>query len=165
MISKYVDKQLQAAKIGIRELQGELIETMGSTTSVSSYSYYRNKRGAGLIAFGALTALSAGAGIAYTLGSIFGSCGGSSHSQEDIDYALQELEDNKYRWTKVNSKLNEKFFIIASQMKDIQKTQLLLTETQKNHSIILNTAIKLLNENTRRLMACNQYFYPRSQLT
>ena len=80
LISKYVDKQLQAAKIDIRELQGELVEIMGSTTSVSSYSYYRNKRGTGLIAFGALTALSAGAGIAYTLGSIFGSCGGSSHS-------------------------------------------------------------------------------------
>ena len=49
-------------------------------------------------------------------------------------------------------------------MKDIQKTQSLLTETQKNHSIILNNAIKLLNENTRRLMARNQYFYARDEL-
>ena len=49
-------------------------------------------------------------------------------------------------------------------MKDIQKTQSLLTATQKNHSIILNNAIKLLNENTRRLMACNQNFYARDEL-
>ena len=49
-------------------------------------------------------------------------------------------------------------------MKDIQKTQSLLTETPKNHSIILKNAIKLLNENTRRLMACNQYFYARDKL-
>ena len=77
---------------------------MGSTTSVSNYSSYRSKRGAGLIAFGALTALAAGAGIACTLWSMFGSCGGSSHSQEGIGYALQELEENKYGWTEVNSK-------------------------------------------------------------
>ena len=164
LISKHVEKQLQAAKIDIRELQEELIETMGSTTSLSNYSSYRSKRGAGLIAFRALTALSAGAGIACSLGSIFGSCGESSHSQEDIDYALQELEENKYRWTEVKSKFNKKFFIIASQMKDIQKTQSLLTATQNNHSIILNNAIKLLNENTRRLKACNRYFYARDEL-
>ena len=77
---------------------------------------------------------------------------------------LTRTERKKYRWTEVNSKLNEKFFIIASQMKDIQKTQSLLTATHKNHSIILNNAIKLLNENTRRLMACNQYFYAREEL-
>ena len=66
LFSKHVEKQLQAAKNDIRELQDELIETMGSTTSVSNYSSYRSKRGAGSIAFGALTALSAGAGIACT---------------------------------------------------------------------------------------------------
>ena len=49
-------------------------------------------------------------------------------------------------------------------MKDIQKTQSLLTETQENHSIILNNAIKLLKEKTRRLMACNQYFYAQDRL-
>ena len=36
LISKHVEKQLQAAKIDIGELQEELIETMGSTTSVSN---------------------------------------------------------------------------------------------------------------------------------
>ena len=97
LISKHAEKQLQAAKIDITERQEKLIETMGSTNSVSNYSSNRSKRETGSTVFGALTALSAGAGIACTLGSIFGSCGGSNHSQEDIDYALQELEENKYR--------------------------------------------------------------------
>ena len=164
LISKHVEKQLLAAKVDIKQLQEELFETMGSTKTMRNYSANRNKRGAGLIAFGALTALSAGAGIACSLGSIFGGCGGSSHSQDDIDNALQELEENKYRWTEVNSKLNKKFFIIASQMKDIQKTQSLLIKTQKNHTITLNSASDLLNNNTRRLMACNQYFYARDEM-
>ena len=71
---------------------------------------------------------------------------------------------NKYCWTEFNSKLNEKLFIIAAQMKDIQKKQSLLTEMQKNYSIILNNAIKLLNEKTRRLRACIQCFYSRDEL-
>ena len=37
LISKHVEKQKQAAEIGIKELQVELIETMGSTTLVSEY--------------------------------------------------------------------------------------------------------------------------------
>ena len=49
-------------------------------------------------------------------------------------------------------------------MKDLRKTQSLLTETQKNQSIVLNNAIKLLNESTRRLMAYNQYFNAREEL-
>ena len=49
-------------------------------------------------------------------------------------------------------------------MKDIQKTKSLLTETLENHSIILNNAIKLLKEKTRRLMACNQCFYAQNEL-
>ena len=64
--------------------------------------------------------------IACTLASIFWSCGESSHSQEDIDYAMQELEENKYRLTEV----------IAAQMKKTQKTQSLLTDTKKNNSVI-----------------------------
>ena len=68
LISKPIDKQIQAAKNNIRELQGELIETMGSTISVSSYSSHRNKTEASLISFGALTALSARADIACQYG-------------------------------------------------------------------------------------------------
>ena len=42
--------------------------------------------------------------------------------------------------------------------------QSLPTETQKNQSLTLHNAIKLLNKNTRRLKACNQYFYARDEL-
>ena len=38
----------------------------------------RQKRGPAMLAFGALTAVTAGAGIACSLGSIFGSCGGTN---------------------------------------------------------------------------------------
>ena len=79
------------------------------------------KEGAGLIAFGALTALSAGPGIACTLRSKFGNSGGPNHSQTENDYAFRELEENTFRTNKVNSKLNQKFSIVTSQMKDIQK--------------------------------------------
>ena len=54
-----------------------------------------------LVAFGAVTVLTAGAGIACSVGSIFGSCGGASRNREDIDFALEKLQNNDQIWTEV----------------------------------------------------------------
>ena len=51
-----------------------------------------DKRAAPLIAFGALTALTTGAGTACSIGSFFGGCGGSSCNRDDTDYALEKIE-------------------------------------------------------------------------
>ena len=78
------------------------------------------KRGAPLVAFGALTALTAGAGLACKVGSVFGSCGGEIRNREDIDFALEKLQNNDQIWTEVEDNLEEKFFVLASQLKDIR---------------------------------------------
>ena len=49
-------------------------------------------------------------------------------------------------------------------MKEVRKTQNQIIETQRKHTTIINDAIKLIKENTRKLMACSQYFYARDQI-
>ena len=71
--AEYVQNQLQAADLDIRNLKDEISQTLTANKSNN-----REKRGAPLVAFGALTAWTAGAGIACAVGSIFGSCGGAS---------------------------------------------------------------------------------------
>ena len=61
---EYVRNQLQAVDLDIRKLKDEISQTL--TTNKSNN---REKRGAPLVAFGALTALTAGAGIASAVGS------------------------------------------------------------------------------------------------
>ena len=60
--------------------------------------------------------------------------------------------------------MNDKMFIIADQLKDVNNCQRKLIETQKNHSEVLNKAVSLIRNNSRELMACNQLFYARYQM-
>ena len=165
LLAKHVSGQLQAAKEDLVEMKNELAETIGiNEMGQTDSTHKRNKRGLPIIAFGALTAATAGAGIACSLGSIFGMCGESSSNREDIDFALNQLEQNKQEWIEVTTKVNDKFFILGSQMKEVRKTQNQIIETQRKHTTIINDAIKLIKENTRKLMACSQYFYARDQM-
>ena len=123
----------------------------------------REKRGVPLLAFGALTALTAGAGIACAVGSSFGSCGGASQNREDIDFALEKLQNDDQIWTEVKNNLEEKFFVVASQLKDIRLNEKQIIATQKNRARIFNNAIAVIESNSRSLMACSQYFYARDQ--
>ena len=70
-------------------------------------SLERNRCGVPLIAFGAFTAVTAEAGTACSIGSIFGACGGSTKNRDDIDFALQKFEENKNLWIEVQSNLND----------------------------------------------------------
>ena len=121
------------------------------------------KPGPAMLAFGALTSVTAGAGIACSLGSIFGSCGGTDQNREDIDFALTQIEENNKRWIEIKGKMNNKMFIIADQLKDVNNCQRKIIETQKNHSEVLNKAVSLIRNNSRKLMACNQIFYDNCQ--
>ena len=98
----------------------------------------REKRAAPLLAFGELTALTAGAGIACSVGSIFGGCGGSSRNRDNIDYALKKIEQKDYQWMGVKSDNEDKFFIVASQLKDIKSTEKRIINTQEKHAKALN---------------------------
>ena len=118
-----------------------------------------NRRGVPLIAFGALIPVTAGAGIACSIGSIFGSCGGTTKKRDDNDFGLQKLEENENLWIEVQSKLNDKSSIVASQLKDVKQTQKQVIQTQIKHACTLNKAIDVINSNSRKLMACTQYFY------
>ena len=103
------------------------------------------------------------AGIACSIGSIFGACGGSTKTRDDIDFALESFEENEKLWIEVQSNLNEKFYIVASQLKDVKPIRKRIIQTQKKHAITLIKAIDVINSNSRKLMAWTQYFYIRNQ--
>ena len=79
--------------------------------------------GAPLIAVSAISAITAGAGLAFAVDSIFAGCGGSSYNRENIDFALKKLDDNDEHWTEVKSNLEEKFFFVASELNEVKQTK------------------------------------------
>ena len=67
-----------------------------------------------LTAFGALTAVTAGAGIDCSIGYIFAACGCSTKNRSDIDFSIRKLEKTEKLWIKVQKYLIEKFYFVAS---------------------------------------------------
>ena len=73
-----------------------------------------DKRAAPLIAFGALIAFTAAAGIACSIRSIFVGCIGSSRNRDDIDYALEKIEQIDYQWIEMKNDIKYEVFIVAT---------------------------------------------------
>ena len=146
-------------------MKSEIRRTFGTEEQTTKQTdNERTKRGAGLIALGALTAVTAGAGTACSLGSIFGACGGSNRDREDIDLALSQIELNNNGWAEVKGKVNSKMYLIADQLEDVNSVQKRIIQTQKNHSMVLMQAVDIIQNNSRSLMACSQLFYARDQM-
>ena len=156
----HTENEFKSVQLDIINMKSEIRRTFGTEEQTTKQTDgERTKRGAGLIALGALTAVTAGAGIACSLGSIFGACGGSSRDREHIDLALSQIELNNHRWAEVKGKVNSKIYLTADQLEDVNSVQKRIIQTQKNHSMVLMQAVDIIQNNSRSLMACSELFY------
>ena len=111
-LSRFAEKQFYLARQDLQNLRTDISETL-----MKNDSFERNQLGVPLIAIGALTAVTPGAGTACPIGSIFGACDGSTKNRDNIYFALQKPEENENLWIEVQSKLNGKFYKVTSQLK------------------------------------------------
>ena len=88
----------------------------------------------------------------------------ANQNREEIDFVLNQIEENNKRWIEIKGKMNNKMFKNQDQLKDVNNCQRKIIETQKNHSEVLNKAVSLTRNNSRKLTACNQLFYARDQM-
>ena len=78
---EHVEKQLIAAQNDFEDIKDQIYKTLNEKNELGQKTLSRQKRGPAMLAFGGLTAVFAGAGIACSLGSIFGSCGGTDQKR------------------------------------------------------------------------------------
>ena len=159
------ENEFKSVQLDILNMKSEIWRTFGTEEQTTKQTdNERTKRGAGLIALGALTAVTAGAEMACSIGSIFGACGGSSRDRENIDLALSQIELNNHRWGEVKGKVNSKMYLIADQLEDVNSVQKRNNQTQKYHSMVLMQTADIIQNNSRSLIACSQLFYSRDQM-
>ena len=99
------------------------------------------------------------------LAGIFGSCAKKDIeiNRQKIDLALEQIHRQGERWTKVVTGLNEKFFLVATELAEVHKAQNALQEQQElmwNETV---GALDKLEENTRMLRQCEEYLFIREQ--
>ena len=161
----HTKNEIKSVQLDILNMKSKIRRTFGTEEQTTKQTdSERTKRGAGLIALGALTTVTAGPGIACSLGSIFGACGGSSRDREDFDLALSQIELNNHRLAEVKGKVNAKMCFIADQLQDVNSVQKRNIQTQKNHSMVLMQAVDFIQNNSSLLKACSQLFYAWDQM-
>ena len=103
----HTENEFKSVQLDILNMKSEFRGKFGTEEQTTKQTdNERTKRGAGLISLGALTAVTAGAGKACSLGSIFGACGGYSRDREAIDLASSQIELNNHLWAKIKGKVN-----------------------------------------------------------
>ena len=86
------ENELKSVQLDVLNVKTEIRRTFGTEEQTTKQTdNERTRKGAGLTALGALTVVTAGAGIACSLGSICGACGGSIRHCEDIDLAYRRF--------------------------------------------------------------------------
>ena len=157
-----------AAMSDAAALRIELADLLRSPTD--PHAEIRQKRFVPLVIAGAAASiLSMGLGVAASesclLAGIFGSCAKKDIevNKHNIDRALEQIHRQGERWTQVVTELNEKFYLVATELAEVQKAQSALQEQQELMWNETASALEKLAENTRMLRQCEEYLFIREQ--
>ena len=163
-LTENVEKQLISAQDDVEDIKAKFTKHEKKKNDLGQKVLSRQKRGPVLLAFGALTAVTDGAGLACSLGCIFGSGGVTDQNRKEFKFALFQLEENNKRWNEIKGKMNNEMFIIADEVKNVNSCKRKIIETKKNYSEVPDKAVTLILYNSRLMMACNQVLYSRDQM-
>ena len=157
-----------AAMSDAAALRVELADLLRSPTD--PHAEFRQKRFVPLVVAGAAASiLSMGLGVAASesclLAGIFGSCAKKDIevNKHNIDRALEQIHRQGERWTKVVTELNDKLYLVATELAEVQKAQSALQEQQELMWNETASALEKLAENTRMLRQCEEYMFIREQ--
>ena len=148
----------------------EEIQRMLATNSDPDHQS-RQRRFIPAVAVGALatTVLGLGLGIGASesclLHGAFGTCSKKQirANRADIDRALKLIQEQGQRWTQVVNEINDKFYLVATQMEQIQDLQVKMANQQEEFWNATEEALDILSNNTKLLRECQEYLYIRNQ--
>ena len=125
---------------------------------------------AAALAAGAITAgiMTIGAQIATgCVAGVLGPCETEKQVAENTDLlntALQRLHDNEMQWTRVTEEVNEKFYLVASELKDIRQTQKEIYDQQMPFWNATAETLNGLTSSVKTMTLCTEYLFTRSQI-
>ena len=132
----------------------------------------RKKRGAAAVALGlgaATGIFGAGLGLGSQVGcalrGIFGTCQDMSKAnQRNIKKLYKDIGAMKDEVLRVQNVSNEKFFLVAAELKELRKHQDSMTRTQKENMHEIERQFEILNDNVGSLRDCVAFLYSRDEI-
>ena len=125
--------------------------------------------------FAMVAAAAIGAGVMY-LGSqlgdgciagILGPCETEKNvaaNRDVLNEAIQRLGEQQLKWTALSDNLDEKFYVIGSDLKELHQTQNELAQSQWEFWNATSTTLDGLTTAVKTMTICTEYLFARSQM-
>ena len=159
----------EAALTENRSLNAEMQRILMSAADPQDHT--RRRRFVPALAAGVLasTVLGLGLGIGVSesclLHGAFGTCSKKqiNANRRDIDTALAQIHAQGERWTEVVNEVNQKFYLVATEMEQLTRIQHQMQKQQDEFWNATESALDILANNTKLLRQCQEYLYIRNQ--
>ena len=168
----HTEQLLQLTAKAHTEAQAELenLKTNLQAMLLPPTSHSRPKRFAGILA-----AAAAGAGLLAIgthltggcIGGILGPCENEKNiadNRDTINQAIAQLHKQQLQWSELTEAVQDKFFIVAGELKDIRQTQQELAIQQQEIWNATATTLKGLTSAFKTMTICTEYLFMRSQI-
>ena len=154
-----------AAEEDIRSLHEELAQLL-----LPPALHKRSRRFVSILAAGAIGAGIVALGTQLADGCIAGVLGPCSTEKKvaqnrvAVREALKRLNDDRLRWTSMHEHLDEKFYLVASEMKEIRQSQEELERNQHDFWNATAATLEGLTSSVKTMTLCTEYLFSRSQM-
>ena len=155
----------RAAEEDIRSLHEELAQLL-----IPPALHRRSRRFVSILAAGAIGAGIVALGTQLADGCIAGVLGPCSTEKKvaqnrvAVREALKRLHDDRLRWTSMTEHVDEKFYLVASEMKEIRQSQEQLERNQYEFWNATAATLDGLTSSVKSMTLCTEFLFSRSQM-
>ena len=159
-----------SAQLDLAHLHDELTALLHGPLQPAPDYNSRDKRFLGIVAAGLAGAGILSLGQQVLTGCIAGILG-PCHDQKNIannrnglNAAIDRLNEHEMKWTALTHNVDEKFYLVASEMSELRKAQSDIATQQAQFWNATADTINAITSSVKTMTACIEYLFTRSQL-
>ncbi len=172
-IESVIHKEMEMMRKELSSIHKELEELLNihAVTSTEDQLFRKRRLAATAVAVGAASVFGGGMAVGSTvvcaLKGIFGSCNKeakrNARAIRELTRTTNYLRDDLWELHKIHNKTNEKFFLIASELRELEEARIQLEDTQERQWETIQRQLQILEKNMNLGRKCDQYLYTKVQ--
>ncbi len=172
-IENVIYKEMKMMRRELSMIHEELEELLNihAFSSTENQLFRRKRLAATAVAVGAASVFGGGMAVGSTvvcaLKGIFGSCNKDAKKNakaiRELTRTTDFLRDDLWELHKIHNKTNEKFFLIASELRELEEARIQLENTQEQQWETIQGQLRVLENNMNLGRKCDQYLFTKVQ--
>ena len=172
-MEKVINQEMEKMRGELTTLATDLGELLNihSVQTTEPQNFRRRRLAATAVAVGAASVfgggIAVGSSIVCALKGIFGSCNGQSKKNtkaiKELTRTTNYFRDDLWEVHSIQNRTYEKFFLIASELKELEEARIRLEATQEKQWETSQTQLKIMEHNIHMGRKCDQFLFTKVQ--